>query len=128
MPTATDPQGPPPAPVFDHSARNKRFWRIGLLALAVILIIAVVLIWRHHEATEAAAAAARRAAAAGITVTSATAKTGDVNVYLDAIGTVTPVYTSSITSQVNGLVVAVGFKEGQLVRKGEPLIEIDSRP
>jgi len=42
-----------------------------------------------------------------ITVTTATAKTGDVNVYLQAIGTVTPVYTNSITSQVNGLVAAV---------------------
>jgi multidrug efflux system membrane fusion protein len=48
-------------------------------------------------------------------------------VYLDAIGTVTPVYTASITSQVNGLVVAVHFKEGQLVRKGEALIDIDPR-
>jgi multidrug efflux system membrane fusion protein len=124
MPTATDT----PDPAFGHSTRKQRIWRVGLIVVAVILIVAAVLIWRHHEATEAAAAAARRAAAAGITVTTATAKTGDISVYLDAIGTVTPFYTNSITSQVNGLVVAVGFKEGQLVRKGDPLIEIDSRP
>jgi membrane fusion protein, multidrug efflux system len=124
MPTATET----PEPALDHSTRNKRIWRIGLPIVAVILIVAAVLIWRHHEATQAAAAAARRAAAAGITVTTVSAKTGDINVYLDAIGTVTPVYTNSITSQVNGLVVTVGFKEGQLVRKGESLIEIDSRP
>ena len=124
MPTATDT----PDPAFGHSTRKQRIWRVGLIVVAVILIVAAVLIWRHHEATAAAAAAARRAAAAGITVTTATAKTGDISVYLDAIGTVTPVYTNSITSQVNGLVVAVGFKEGQLVRKGDPLIEIDSRP
>jgi multidrug efflux system membrane fusion protein len=49
-------------------------------------------------------------------------------VYLDAIGTVTPVYTSSITSQVNGIVTEVHFKEGQIVRKGDPLIDIDARP
>jgi len=124
MPTATET----PEPELDHSTRNKRLWRIGLPIAAVVLIVAAVLIWRHYEATQAAAAAARRAAAAGITVTTVSAKTGDINVYLDAIGTVTPVYTNSITSQVNGLVVAVGFKEGQLVRKGESLIEIDSRP
>jgi multidrug efflux system membrane fusion protein len=41
---------------------------------------------------------------------------------------VVPVYTSSITSQVNGIVTAVHFAEGQLVRKGDPLIEIDARP
>jgi membrane fusion protein, multidrug efflux system len=94
MPTATDT----PDPAFGHSTRKQRIWRVGLIVVAVILIVAAVLIWRHHEATEAAAAAARRAAAAGITVTTATAKTGDISVYLDAIGTVTPVYTNSITS------------------------------
>ncbi len=57
-----------------------------------------------------------------------TAKKGDIGVYLDEIGTVTPVYTASITSEVSGLVVAVHFKEGQIVRKGDPLIDIDARP
>jgi len=61
-------------------------------------------------------------------VTSATAQKGDIGVYLDAIGTVTPVYTDLITSQVNGLVVAVHYEEGQRVRKDDPLIDIDSRP
>ncbi len=83
---------------------------------------------RHREATQKAAAAARSGAAAAITVTSATAQKGNIGVYLDSIGTVTPVYTSSITSQVNGLVVAVQFTEGQRVGKGDPLIDIDSRP
>ncbi len=55
-------------------------------------------------------------------------RAGDIGVYLDAIGTVTPVYTSTITSQVNGIVTEVHYKEGQLVRKGDPLIDIDSRP
>ncbi|MGA2564845.1 MAG: efflux RND transporter periplasmic adaptor subunit [Steroidobacteraceae bacterium] len=111
----------------DQSSRKKRIWWLSSIAVAVVLIVGAVLIWRHHEAKEAAAAAARRAAAAVITITSATAKKGDIGVYLDAIGTVTPVYTDSITSQVNGLIAAVHFKEGQRVRKGDPLIEIDSR-
>src|SRR5208282_1911324 len=42
--------------------------------------------------------------------------------------TVTPVYTDSITSQVTGLVSEVHYKEGELVRKGQPLIQIDPRP
>ena len=61
-------------------------------------------------------------------MTTVTAQKGDIGVYLDAIGTVTPVYTSSITSQVNGIVTAVHYKEGQIVHKGNPLIDIDSRP
>jgi multidrug efflux system membrane fusion protein len=57
-----------------------------------------------------------------------TAHKGDIGVYLNAIGTVTPVYTASITSQVNGVIVAVHYTEGQRVRKRDPLIDIDSRP
>jgi membrane fusion protein, multidrug efflux system len=123
MATATDSH-----PQTDPNARHRRLWQIGLIVAVVIVILTGVLIWRHHASTEAAAAAARRAAAAGITVTSVTAETGDINVYLEAIGTVTPVYTVSITSQVNGPVTAVNFQEGQLVRKGDALIEIDARP
>jgi multidrug efflux system membrane fusion protein len=47
---------------------------------------------------------------------------------LDAIGTVTPVYTASITSEVTGLVVAVHYTEGQRVKRGDPLVDIDPRP
>jgi multidrug efflux system membrane fusion protein len=89
----------------------------------LVLALAVVLFWRHHDAAKKVAPAPPK-----ITITSTTAKKGDIGVYLDAIGTVTPVYTDSITSQVNGLVVAVHYTEGQLVRKGDPLVDIDSRP
>jgi multidrug efflux system membrane fusion protein len=95
---------------------------IWILVLLVVVLI-VVLVWRHLDTAKKA-----KPAPAKITITSATASKGNIGVYLDAIGTVTPVYTDSITSQVNGLVVAVHFKEGQLVSKGDPLIDIDSRP
>jgi multidrug efflux system membrane fusion protein len=51
-----------------------------------------------------------------------------MGVYLEAIGTVTPVYTASITSQVNGQITDVHYTEGQIVHKGDPLIDIDPRP
>lgn len=63
-----------------------------------------------------------------IPVTTATAKTGSIGVYLPAIGNVTPVYTDTITAQVTGVITAVHYQEGQYVRKGDPLIDIDSRP
>ena len=63
-----------------------------------------------------------------VAITTATAKKGNIGAYLDAIGTVTPVYTSSITPQANGIVTAVKYTEGQMVQKGDPLIEIDPRP
>jgi len=102
------------------SHRHKGLWIvIGI----VLLVVAVVLVWRHYNTAKKVAPPPPK-----ITVTTATAKKGDIGVYLDAIGTVTPVYTASISSQVNGLVVAVHYKEGQLVRKGDSLVDIDSRP
>jgi multidrug efflux system membrane fusion protein len=62
-----------------------------------------------------------------ITITTTTAQKGNIGVYLDAIGTVTPVYTASIFSQVTGVVFAVNYQEGQLVKKGDPLTDIDDR-
>ena len=96
--------------------------KILWIVIGILLLLVIVLLWRHLNAAKTVAPAPPR-----ITITSATATKGDIGVYLDAIGTVTPVYTASITSQVNGLVVAVHFREGQLVSKGDPLIDIDSR-
>jgi multidrug efflux system membrane fusion protein len=97
-------------------------WVVIWILLLLVLVLAIVLVRRHLAAAKKVAPAPAK-----ITITSATAKKGDIGVYLDAIGTVTPVYTASITSQVNGLVDAVHFKEGQLVGKGDPLVDIDSR-
>ena len=75
-----------------------------------------------------AAAAGEAQPAATVTLTTATAKKGNIGVYLDAIGTVTPVYTTTIISQVTGVISQVHYREGQLVHRGEPLIQIDPRP
>jgi multidrug efflux system membrane fusion protein len=98
------------------------------IALLLIFAVAFFLILRHHDDTTKAAAAKRGAGGAPVSITTATAKQGNLGVYLDAIGTVTPVYTASITSQVTGVIVAVHYKEGQIVRKGDPLVDIDARP
>jgi membrane fusion protein, multidrug efflux system len=93
-------------------------WIVVLIVLALV----VWLIWSHFKGKKKAPAGPPK-----VTITTATATKGNIGVYLDAIGTVTPVYTDSITSQVNGLVIAVHFTEGQMVRKGDPLIDVDPR-
>jgi multidrug efflux system membrane fusion protein len=98
---------------------------ILLWVVIVVLLIIVWLWWRHHEAEERAAAARVGNA---VNITTAKAVKGDIGIYLEAIGTVTPVYTSTITSQVNGMIVAVHYQEDQRVQKGEALIDIDPRP
>jgi multidrug efflux system membrane fusion protein len=107
--------------------RHKVRWIVIWVLVLLALVVAGVLIWRSHEATEKAAAAARKPKP-GISITTATAQKGNIGVYLDSIGTVTPVFTDSITSQVTGLVVAVHYQEGQLIAKGDPLVDIDPRP
>jgi multidrug efflux system membrane fusion protein len=122
LPPSTDPQKP----------RKKGLRFIGWVAVLAFFAIGFFVVLRHQQAAPAAGGGGGRRAAGGaggaVSVTSATARKGNIGVYLDAIGTVTPVYTSSITSQVTGIVTQVHFTEGQLVHKGDPLVEIDSRP
>jgi membrane fusion protein, multidrug efflux system len=119
---------PPPA-----SPRNKIVRVIVWIALLLIFAVGFLLVLRHHDETTKSAGGGgggRRGGAGGgpVTLTIATATKGSIGVYLDSIGTVTPVYTASITSQVTGPVMAVHFTEGQIVRKGDSLIDIDPRP
>src|ERR1700730_1975737 len=58
----------------------------------------------------------------------ATIGTGDIKVVVTALGTVTPIATVTVKTQVNGQLLEVGFQEGQLVKKGDFLEQIDPRP
>ncbi len=106
-----------------HKRRHRWVWAI-VLSLFALLIVAVL----RHGSAKPSAAQSRRRFFGSVPVTEATAKRGSIGVYLNAIGTVTPVYTDSITAQVTGVVTAVHYREGQLVHKGDPLIDIDDRP
>jgi multidrug efflux system membrane fusion protein len=116
-----DHQLPPP----------KRSGGIRILVWVVILLLFALLFWwvMHRRQAPAATGGGRRAAAGGtVTLTTSTAKQGNIGVYLDAIGTVTPVYTATIISQVTGEISQVRYREGQMVHRGQPLIQIDPRP
>jgi multidrug efflux system membrane fusion protein len=115
-----------PTSVTSSSVRPKRRRWIWVAVVALFALVFYVVL-RHRDDPAQAASNARRAMMAGpVTINAATAKSGDIGVYLSAIGTVTPVYTS--TSQVNGIISSVHYKESQVVRKGDPLIDIDPRP
>jgi multidrug efflux system membrane fusion protein len=106
------------------------------ITLLLILIVVGYYFYHSHKASEAAKPAAAGGAGGGgrrgmtgpVPVTVATATKGNIGVYLDAIGTVTPVYTATITPLASGVLTAVDYTEGKYVRKGDPLIEIDPRP
>src|SRR5882762_5417477 len=63
-----------------------------------------------------------------LVVTVARASQGDIGVHLDGLGTVTPIATVTVKTRVNGQLMSVDYREGQMVRQGEVLAEIDPRP
>jgi multidrug efflux system membrane fusion protein len=114
----------------DHPKKRRHLWIWAI----ILLLFALLFVWVYRQHSVSASAPAggggrgRNQMAGPVPVTLATATKGSLGVYMDAIGTVTPVYTDSITAQVTGVITAVHFREGQTVHKGDLLVDIDSRP
>ncbi|MBV8116198.1 MAG: efflux RND transporter periplasmic adaptor subunit [Silvibacterium sp.] len=109
-----------------RKGRHPWIWAVILLAFALLFVFVL----RHKDNTAAqqgGPGGGRRGFGGPVTLTTTTAKKGDIGVYLEAIGTVTPVYTTTIYNQVTGVVTNVFYREGQMVGKGDPLVEIDPR-
>jgi multidrug efflux system membrane fusion protein len=87
---------------------------------------------RKLQPTETAAPQAKRGGKGGaggaLSVVATKAQRGSINVYFTALGGVTPIYTVTVKSRVDGELMKVMFEEGQLVHKGDALMEIDPRP
>lgn len=125
------------------NAKNPRRSLLLRLLVVVIVAIAAVLIWRHFstpQSADTAAPGARHAAggkaAAGggrrgapmSPVQAATATQQTVPRYLSGLGTATAANTVTVTSRVDGQLMAIHFTEGQQVKAGDLLVEIDPRP
>ena len=126
----------------------RRRWRGSVVALAALVALGALAWYLTHRApatTEASAGAggppgglpggppgggpgARAGRAGASTVGVATAKKLDIPVYLEALGTVTPLATVTVAAQVSGVLTQVLFQEGQMVKKGDVLAVIDPKP
>jgi multidrug efflux system membrane fusion protein len=101
--------------------------RIGLgIAIAIALVIAAYEI--VHTARAPQSTSSRNAAGGLQSVGAATVALGNIRVIVNALGTVTPLATVTVQTQISGQLTDVGFTEGQLVNKGAFLAQIDARP
>jgi len=121
---AMDSRNPEPYATENASTHKSRWW---IWLIVVVVIVGGVAWWQLRGATPAAKTGGD-AASRPVLISAATAHQGDIGIYLNALGTVTPVYTVTVTSRVQGEITQVYYQEGQMVQKGDPLIEIDPRP
>ena len=108
--------------------KPKRRWWVWLLALAVLGYGAyrVRKGMVAKQATTAAQGANLRSPS--VPVVAAKTRKGDIGVYITGLGAVTPIYTVTVKSRVDGQLMQVLYKEGDIVHQGDLLVEIDPRP
>jgi multidrug efflux system membrane fusion protein len=138
LPTGVAPLKPAPKLDQNPGQGPKKSRRTLWIVVAVIIALAGIAYYTHRA--HAAAGGAGRPGGGGrrgpggfgmngpLPVSVTKAAQGNINVILDALGTVTPLATATIRTQVNGILMEVKFQEGQLVKKGDLLALVDPRP
>jgi multidrug efflux system membrane fusion protein len=100
----------------------------NLLRVAIVLAVILVLAWLVTPKATKPPPGGRGGMGGPMPVVAAAATTGDMPIVLNGLGAVTPIATVTVQSQISGQIVAIPFKEGDLVKPGDPLIQIDPRP
>ncbi len=117
---------PPPRPVPPPQTRSAL--RRALRLLLVLLVVAGLATWIVYRATHQSAPAGRFRSSGPTPVGAAKVAKGDMPIVLSGLGTVTPLATVTVKTQINGQLTEVAFQEGQIVKKGDFLAQIDPRP
>jgi multidrug efflux system membrane fusion protein len=112
------------------SHKRPRHWPWILVLTVLVLVLGLIAFLTHHNSQGGTSGGGRKSAGGtnAVMISTATAETGDIGVYIDALGTVTPLYSVSVEARVAGQIVKVNYQEGQHVREGDSLVEIDPAP
>jgi multidrug efflux system membrane fusion protein len=104
--------------------------RRWIVLAALIVVVAAGTIWfvRRQGGQKPPPASAAQAQQRPVPVVTAQVQQRDLPIYLDGLGTVMAAKTVAVRAQVDGRLVTVSFREGQVVRRGELLAQIDPRP
>jgi multidrug efflux system membrane fusion protein len=113
----------------DPGVRSRSFSKTRIIIGAIVVVFLVIAGYGAVHFFKASPAPSGRFQNAGAqSVGAATVGTGNVRVIVNALGTVTPLATITVQTQISGQLVSVGFTEGQLVNKGDFLAQVDDRP
>jgi multidrug efflux system membrane fusion protein len=100
-----------------------------VVVIVVVLLIAAIRYFHNKQAAAAAALGRGRGGQDGpVAVSVATAAAGDIQLRIPALGTVTPLATVTVRTQISGVMQKILFTEGQIVHLGDSLAQIDPRP
>jgi membrane fusion protein, multidrug efflux system len=133
-PTADVPDRPDEVPSDRAPRRRRRRWLGWLIALCILAVGAYFLLRRgpapqqQQQQQQGKGKKGKGGYGGAIPVSAATVSKGNMGEYIEALGTVTPVYTVTVASRVVGQLTEVHYKEGQIVHKGDLLAVIDPRP
>jgi membrane fusion protein, multidrug efflux system len=115
-------------PIDVVSRPRHRSWLRWLFWLLLVLAIIGAVVWYYHRPEGQPKTGGRNQFDAPTPVGVATVQKGDMPVTLTGLGTVTPLATVTVKTQINGYLTEVAFQEGQMVKKGDFLAQIDPRP
>jgi membrane fusion protein, multidrug efflux system len=126
--TLTQETAPNDAPKRKRFKLSLRSWKLGLLAVCLLAVAAYVFLSKTgktqpHAGTQEAASGIQ-----GVPISTVVAKTGSIPVYLAGLGSVVPLNTVTVKTQIDGQLISVRYQEGQMVKAGDLLAEIDPRP
>jgi multidrug efflux system membrane fusion protein len=121
-----DVRDPGPRPLVHVLERGGWGRRAAWLAAAVLIVAGVA--WWIHTRPAPQATTGRFAGSGTMPVVTAAAQQGDISISVDALGTVTPLATVTVRTQISGQLMKVLFEEGQTIKKRDLLAQVDSRP